>query len=120
MDDRDRRELTALLRRRQDAAETALAALDAQNTLLAQARADATADDEHDPEGVTLSEEWSRAEGMRRELLRERRDLDAALTRSARDDYGVCVDCGRRIPMARLRAKPEATRCVACAQRHER
>jgi len=31
--------------------------------------------------------------------------------------YGVCEVCGGQIPAARLQAVPEATRCVACAER---
>ena len=31
--------------------------------------------------------------------------------------YGVCEVCGRQIPPGRLQAVPEATRCVACAER---
>ena len=28
--------------------------------------------------------------------------------------YGVCADCDKTIPKARLRVIPEATRCVDC------
>ena len=28
--------------------------------------------------------------------------------------YGVCVECGGEIPEGRLRAIPDAERCVAC------
>ena len=28
--------------------------------------------------------------------------------------YGVCAECDKTIPVARLRAIPEATRCVDC------
>src|SRR5215471_13547816 len=31
------------------------------------------------------------------------------------DTYGVCVDCGETIPMARLTAHPFADRCIRCA-----
>lgn len=30
--------------------------------------------------------------------------------------HGLCDDCGRPIPAARLRAMPEATLCVPCAE----
>lgn len=33
--------------------------------------------------------------------------------------YGVCVDCGKDIPAARLEAMPESTRCVEDQRRHE-
>ena len=80
-------------------------------------RADATADDEHDPEGVTLSGEWQRLDALRRATAAERAEIDAALDRVAEGTYGVCVSCGRAIPAGRLEARPMATMCVECAGR---
>lgn len=74
-----------------------------------------TADDEHDPEGATLSSEWSRLAGLRADAAGELRETDAALARAAGGGYGICTDCGGVIPEARLAARPTATRCVACA-----
>ena len=34
--------------------------------------------------------------------------------------YGICTDCEEKIPTARLRAKPEAIRCVQCQIEYER
>ncbi len=76
-----------------------------------------SADDEHDPEGATLSGEWSRLEGLRADAQRELAEVDAAIARVSEGSYGVCVDCGRRIPAARLAVRPDATRCVACAEK---
>lgn len=50
----------------------------------------------------------------------ELRDIDAALRRIDAGRYGVCIDCGNDIPLARLQAQPSAERCIACQQRHER
>ena len=47
------------------------------------------------------------------------RSIDAAIARVATDSYGLCSDCGRRIPAARLRANPAATRCIPCQERAE-
>jgi len=33
--------------------------------------------------------------------------------------YGICVDCGEEIPMARLQASPFADRCIRCATAEE-
>ena len=44
------------------------------------------------------------------------RRLEAALARVEDEDFGVCAECGEDIPPARLRAVPEATLCVECAQ----
>ncbi|WP_156759401.1 TraR/DksA family transcriptional regulator [Microbacterium karelineae] len=84
---------------------------------LASARSAATADDEHDPEGTTISEEWSRLTGIDAEARAELSAIDAALARLDADEYGVCVSCGRGIPVARLRVRPTATMCVECASR---
>lgn len=51
--------------------------------------------------------------------INELRDIVAAYTRIQSGDFGVCVDCGARIPVQRLLANPTAMRCMACQQRHE-
>jgi len=43
-----------------------------------------------------------------------------AMRRIRDGTYGTCADCGGKIPAARLRAKPEATRCVKCQMEQER
>ena len=45
---------------------------------------------------------------------REAAQIDAALERLARDEYGICCNCGTVIGLARLRALPFAQRCTAC------
>ena len=87
---------------------------DDENALLRD-RADATADDEHDPEGSTLSGEWSRVDALRRGAQAEREDILEALARVELGTYGVCISCGRPIAPGRLEARPTAARCVACA-----
>ncbi len=98
------RELTALLAR-----------LDADDASLRFDRADATADDEHDPEGSTLSGEWQRVDALRASTRDELRQVGDAIARAGAGTYGVCVRCGRPIPEARLEVRPQATMCVACA-----
>jgi len=46
--------------------------------------------------------------------------IDYALRRIDSGKYGICEDCGRRIPPVRLRAMPFAYLCVECKQRDER
>ena len=46
--------------------------------------------------------------------------LGLALDRIANDDYVVCVACGEPIPQKRLRAVPDAVRCLPCQQRAEK
>ena len=38
-----------------------------------------------------------------------------ALEQIKNQTYGICADCGERIPMARLEASPFADRCIRCA-----
>lgn len=47
------------------------------------------------------------------------KEAAVALTRLDAGAYGICVDCSERIPAARLKAKPEAIRCVGCQEEHE-
>ena len=112
-----RAELGALLEALRAAAAGRVDSLDDGIAQLRTARGVDTADDEHDPEGVTLSSEWARLVGLREAAERDAVDLDAALIRWHEGSYGVCVDCGRGIPIDRLRARPMATRCVACAEK---
>lgn len=72
-------------------------------------------DDEHDPEGTTLSAGWSLLAGIRRTEADELAEVRAALDRFADGSYGRCAGCDRPIPTERLRVRPMATRCVACA-----
>jgi len=49
------------------------------------------------------------------------RELDNALVRLKQDPYfGICVDCGDDIGIARLMASPTATRCIACQDMREK
>ena len=84
---------------------------------LRRQRADRFDDDEHDPEGLPLSGEYSRLDGLRRATERRITEVDAALTNVKAGRYGVCLACGDPIPPGRLEARPTATLCVACAAR---
>jgi DnaK suppressor protein len=53
---------------------------------------------------------------------REKRELDEiedALNRLESLTFGICERCGRSIPLARLRAVPEARLCIACQKASE-
>lgn len=63
-----------------------------------------------------VADVMSRLEG------REKHDLDeiqAAQARLEAGSYGICEQCARPIPLARLRAQPVARYCVACQAREE-
>src|SRR5262245_1805958 len=46
--------------------------------------------------------------------------IEDALRRMHSDEYGICIDCGREIPIARLRVVPWALRCEEDQERVER
>ncbi|MFF1572940.1 TraR/DksA family transcriptional regulator [Leifsonia sp. NPDC058292] len=78
-------------------------------------RADGTADDEHDPEGPTMSFEWTRLQSLRGDTAQDIKAVDAAIARVDDGTFGVCMRCGRPIGVERLRARPTAELCIACA-----
>ncbi|WP_350347467.1 TraR/DksA C4-type zinc finger protein [Agromyces sp. G08B096] len=80
------------------------------------ARSDASADDEHDPEGPTMTQEWSQRTAVLADAEAEVADVDRALARLADGTYGVCERCGKPITVARLEARPTATLCIDCAR----
>lgn len=47
-------------------------------------------------------------------------DVDQALRRMYRNEYGMCPRCGKEIGKARLDAIPHATLCVACQEKQEK
>lgn len=79
-------------------------------------RSDSGADDEHDPEGPTLSSEWSRIAGVRTELVAKSEAVRRALQRITEARYGICTRCGQPISLARLEARPAAELCIDCAR----
>ncbi|MGB4138128.1 MAG: TraR/DksA family transcriptional regulator, partial [Microbacterium sp.] len=111
----DRRTLLEALRA--DAAARAGSAASALATLVRD-REGSNDDDEHDPEGVTLSSEWSRLSGLADAASAELAQVDAALARLDAGVYGLCAGCGDPIPADRLDVRPFAERCVPCAEKH--
>lgn len=47
-------------------------------------------------------------------------EIDAALTRIEKGDYGTCETCGEEISWERMQAVPLARTCIDCAERIER
>ncbi|WEO76249.1 TraR/DksA C4-type zinc finger protein [Cryobacterium sp. SO2] len=80
------------------------------------ARSDGDADDEHDPEGPTLSDEWSLRAGVHSELTASLAAIDAALHRIDDGSYGICLRRGEPIGRERLEARPAAELCIDCAR----
>ena len=42
--------------------------------------------------------------------------INSALRRMERGEYGICARCEEEISLARLRVRPEAPLCVRCAE----
>jgi RNA polymerase-binding protein DksA len=53
------------------------------------------------------------------ETRAELNKIAKALDQIKNETYGICVDCGEEIPMARLKAYPFADRCIRCATAEE-
>jgi len=52
-------------------------------------------------------------------LAAQRQALCVAKDRIREGTYGLCEECGSRIPLRRLQAMPTATLCVECQERRE-
>lgn len=107
---------SALLRQRRRELEEELARQGASLADVRAARSGGDADDEHDPEGPTLSAEWSLRAGVHGELAASLAAIDAALGRIADGSYGRCLRRGEPIGRDRLEARPAAELCIDCAR----
>ncbi|MFF7390778.1 TraR/DksA family transcriptional regulator [Streptomyces scabiei] len=72
-------------------------------------------DDEHDPEGGTTAFERAHVASLMAQAREHLAELDRALERLDRGEYGQCESCGATIPPERLEIRPAATTCVRCA-----
>jgi DnaK suppressor protein len=79
------------------------------------ATAEATADDEHDPEGSTLAFERGQLVAQIERSRVKVVEIDIALERIALGTYGICERCGAQIGPARLEVLPAARLCITCA-----
>ncbi|WNZ07773.1 TraR/DksA C4-type zinc finger protein [Streptomyces sp. 11x1] len=72
-------------------------------------------DDEHDPEGGTTAFERAHVASLMAQAREHLAELDRALERLERGEYGQCENCGTTIPPERLEIRPASTTCVRCA-----
>jgi DnaK suppressor protein len=75
--------------------------------------------DQHPADEGTETHEQQLDETTDMILASEAGNVEIALARLAKGDYGRCVDCGKEIPPERLDAIPEAVRCIEDQARHE-
>ena len=112
----ERRGFERLLRGRQTEVLAQQRALGVAMDEVRVARSSGEADDEHDPEGPTMSFEWSRIVGLQDGVAVELSAIDAALMRIDDGSYGVCRRCEKPIGAGRLEARPAAELCIECAR----
>ena len=93
-----------------------IASVDEQLAELRHMREGLNDDDEHDPDGVSLSSEWSRLEGLRQNRIDSLAAIDAAAERLQQGTDALCTVCGGPIAPERLQVRPEATTCIDCAR----
>lgn len=105
----------ALLAEQQERIRARVAGLEAEMDALTRARRGEFDDDEHDPEGATLSSQWSMLAGLLESARDDERHAAGAVERLEAGEYGICVGCQRPIPPAQLEARPLRERCVACS-----
>jgi DnaK suppressor protein len=82
---------------------------------IVEANALVAVDDEHDPEGSSTAFERAHVSALLAQAQERLAELDRALERLDRGDYGRCEACGEPIPAERLEVRPAATTCVRCA-----
>jgi DnaK suppressor protein len=107
-----------LLESERQATVRRLSALERDFAGIVESASQANTDDEHDPEGATLAFERQHVAALLDQTRDYLREVDAALSRLAAGQNGLCEHCGRPIPAGRLAARPTATSCVPCANRH--
>ncbi|MGM9335881.1 TraR/DksA family transcriptional regulator [Streptomyces murinus] len=73
-------------------------------------------DDEHDPEGGSTAFERAHVAALLARAREHLEELDQALERVERGQYGKCAGCGGTIPPERLEIRPATALCVRCAR----
>jgi RNA polymerase-binding protein DksA len=59
-------------------------------------------------------------EALGSQELKRLKLIDSALTRIEQGKYGLCMKCGKKIPLDRLEAIPYALMCIECKTAEER
>ena len=73
---------------------------------------DSNADDEHDPEGQTISYEREQLSALIRAAQEHLSAIEMAAARLENGEYGICEVCLKPIPTARLEVRLTARTCV--------
>lgn len=76
--------------------------------------------DNHLADTATETYERELDEGLEADAREQLREVEAALERIERGDYGTCAVCGNEIPIERLEAVPWTTLCIDDARKQLR
>jgi DnaK suppressor protein len=74
---------------------------------------------ENPAEQATDNSELEVSLGRMESQSREIREIDEALERIRDGTFGVCEECGKAVPAARLEAIPYARLCASCQMKEE-
>lgn len=66
-------------------------------------------------DGTTEAVERLATTATARSLSASINDIDRALLKLGEGTYGICDECGEKIPATRLEALPATTLCITCA-----
>ncbi|MFP4634983.1 MAG: TraR/DksA family transcriptional regulator [Nitriliruptoraceae bacterium] len=109
-------DLLALLTERQQRAMQRRDALQGDLADIVERSSDASRDDEHDPEGVTIAFERAQVASLLAAAELELVDVDRAVDRVRAGTHDRCQACGGEVPAERLRARPATRTCVSCSR----
>jgi DnaK suppressor protein len=70
----------------------------------------------HQADDATHAFDQAAELAMRNNVAHMLREVEDALSRFEADTYGICVNCGERIDIARLEAIPHTSLCLRCAE----
>ncbi len=62
-------------------------------------------------------EEYTTRVSVEHSLEKHLEDINLALEKIKKKKYGICENCGKDIPLKRLKIYPEARYCIACNQK---
>lgn len=104
-----------LLKQKQDSAAKDLKLIEEHSMILRSADAYNTPpNSNHLPDLVSDATERERAFMFASRNGTSLFDIEGALRRMEEGTFGVCQGCGDAIPMERLEAVPNTTKCIAC------
>lgn len=110
-------DLEALRARLMERREALLGRLRSTNESLNELDRSQPAEAEEEAQELNIARPQATLDQRSRQELAE---IDDALARIERGEYGICETCGEPIGAARLLALPSAVQCVECAEEAER